>query len=219
MLDLNHRLTETLRDKDLLLEQKEFLMGEVNHRVQNSLQLVSSFLALQARKSDSPELQDALDEARRRLSAVGLVHRRLYRGDQVQVIDAARYIEELCGDAMTSMGEDWHECIVLDLAPVTVSADRAVTLGLVLTELIINVNKHAYAGTAGPVEIRLTEDRAELQLIVADQGHGRPLSGTGFGTRMINALVAQLGGKLAYEDNLPGLRAVMTAPIHGPSLR
>lgn len=217
VLDLNHRLTDTLQEKDLLLEQKEYLMGEVNHRVQNSLQLVSSFLALQARKSDSRELQDALDEARRRLSAVGLVHRRLYRGDQVQMIDAARYIEELCGDAMTSMGEDWNECISLDLAPVTVSADRAVTLGLVLTELIINVNKHAYAGVAGPVAIRLTEERADLQLVVADQGGGRPLSGTGFGTRMINALVTQLGGKLAYEDNHPGLRAVMTAPIHGPS--
>ena len=214
--ELNHRLTETLRDKDLLLEQKEFLMGEVNHRVQNSLQLVSSFLALQARKADSPQLQEALDEARRRLSAVGLVHRHLYRGDQVQMIDAARYIEELCGDATASMGQDWHECISLDLATVTVSADRAVTLGLVLTELIINVNKHAYAGAAGPVEIRLTEDRAELQLIVADQGDGRPLSGTGFGTRIINALVAQLGGRLSYEDNHPGLRAVMTAPIQGP---
>ena len=100
--ELNRQLTETLHDKDILLEQKEFLMGEVNHRVQNSLQLVSSFLALQARASDSPELHDALEEARRRLSAVGLVHRRLYGGDQVQVIDMARYIEELCADAVAS---------------------------------------------------------------------------------------------------------------------
>ena len=76
--ELNRQLTEILRDKDVLLEQKEYLMGEVNHRVQNSLQLVSSFLELQGRKSDSTELQAALDEARRRLAAVGLVHRRLY---------------------------------------------------------------------------------------------------------------------------------------------
>jgi len=213
MYDLNRQLTETLRDKDILLEQKEFLMGEVNHRVQNSLQLVSSFLALQARASDSPELHDALEEARRRLSAVGLVHRRLYGGTQVQVIDIARYIEELCADAVASMGQEWKDVLSLDLAPLTVSAARAVTLGLVLTELIINVNKHAYAGEAGPVEIRLVEEGDNLRLSIADQGKGRPAAGSGYGTRIMNALVAQLGGKLDYEDNRPGLRAMLTAPV------
>jgi len=211
--DLNRQLTETLHDKDTLLEQKEFLMGEVNHRVQNSLQLVSSFLALQARASDSPELHDALEEARRRLSAVGLVHRRLYGGAQVQVIDIARYIEELCADAVASMGQEWKDFLSLDLTPLTVSAARAVTLGLVLTELIINVNKHAYAGEAGPVEIRLLEEGDNLRLTVADRGKGRPTAGGGYGTRIMNALVAQLGGKLAYEDNRPGLRANLTAPV------
>ena len=214
--DLNRQLTETLHDKDTLLEQKEFLMGEVNHRVQNSLQLVSSFLALQARASDSPELHDALEEARRRLSAVGLVHRRLYGGAQVQVIDIARYIEELCADAVASMGQEWKDLLSLDLAPLTVSAARAVTLGLVLTELIINVNKHAYAGQAGPVEIRLLEEGDGLRLTVADRGKGRPVAGGGYGTRIMNALVAQLGGKLAYEDNRPGLRATLTAPVAVP---
>jgi len=214
--ELNHRLTETLRDKDLLLAQKEFLIGEVNHRVQNSLQLVSSFLALQARKSDSPELQDALEEARRRLSAVGLVHRRLYRGDQIQTIDAARYIEELCADALSSMGKDWRQFLALDLVPVTLSADRAITLGLIVAELITNINKHAYSGKAGPIEVRLTSAGTEFCLVVADKGSGNVSSRMGFGTRMMNALVAQLGGGLAYESNTPGLRAVLTAPIAGP---
>ena len=214
--ELNLQLTETLRDKDLLLEQKEFLMGEVNHRVQNSLQLVSSFLALQARKSDSAELHNALEEARRRLTAVGLVHRHLYRGDQVQMIDAARYIEELCAEAAVSMGRDWNDALSLDLAPLTVSANRAVTLGLVLTELIINVNKHAYAGEAGPIEIQLMGEQGSLRLVVADRGTGRPASGSGFGTKMMNALVIQLGGRLVYEDNHPGMRAVLTAPIESP---
>jgi len=214
--ELNLQLTETLRDKDLLLEQKEFLMGEVNHRVQNSLQLVSSFLALQARKSDSAELHNALEEARRRLTAVGLVHRHLYRGDQVQMIDAARYIEELCAEAAVSMGRDWNDALSLDLAPLTVSANRAVTLGLVLTELIINVNKHAYAGEAGPIGIQLMGEQGSLRLVVADRGTGRPASGSGFGTKMMNALVIQLGGRLVYEDNHPGMRAVLTAPIESP---
>jgi len=104
--ELNRQLVEILRDKDTLLQQKEFLIGEIKHRVQNSLQLVSSFLALQARASGNSELQSALGEARRRLSAVALVHRRLYRGDQVQTIDVGRYIEELCADTLSSMGQE-----------------------------------------------------------------------------------------------------------------
>jgi len=96
--ELNRQLTKILQDKDLLLQQRDFLIGEVNHRIQNSLQLVSSFLAMQARASDDPELHAALEEARRRLTAVAVVHRRLYRGDQIELVDAARYIEELCAD-------------------------------------------------------------------------------------------------------------------------
>jgi chemotaxis family two-component system sensor kinase Cph1 len=150
VLDLNQRLTDVVRHKDLLLQQKEFLIGEVNHRVQNSLQLVSGFLSMQARASDSSAAKADLTEAQRRLSAVSLVHRRLYRGEQVQVIDAAQYMEELCADTISSMGQEWAQCLSLDLAPVIVSTDQAIPIGLVLTELIININKFAYPDGSDP---------------------------------------------------------------------
>ena len=211
--DLNQQLTQILREKDRLLEQKDFLIGEVNHRVQNSLQLVSSFLGLQSRISTSPELQTALGEAMRRLNAVALVHRRLYRGDQIQFIDVSRYLEELCADTMAAMGEAWATQLSLELAPVIVSTDRAVTLGLVLTELIININKYAYGGAAGPIEIGLTETRNSFHLTVADQGVGKPSFRKGFGSRIMEGLVGQLGGTLTYRDNTPGLRAILSAPV------
>lgn len=210
--DLNRRLTDILRDKDQLLEQKDSLIGEVNHRVQNSLQLVSSFLALQGRATDSDQVRASLDEARRRLSAVALVHRRLYRGNEIQVIDAARYVEELCHDTLTSMGADWTQHLALDLQPVMIPTDRAVTLGLVVTELMINVNKYAYDGAPGPLEVRLLEDRTNLILVVADKGKGKSSPRKGFGSRMMEGLAQQLGGTLAYADNRPGLRATLTAP-------
>jgi len=214
--ELNRQLTKILQDKDLLLQQKAFLVGEVHHRVQNSLQLVSSFLALQARASENPELHAALEEARRRLSAVALVHRRLYRGDQIQWVDAARYIEELCADTFSFMGQDWAPHLSLDLPPIMVSTDRAVTLGLVLTELMINTNKYAYGGDAGPMEIQLLEDRTDLRLVVADKGTGKASPRKGFGSRIIEALVAQLGGALTYADNHHVLRTVITMPIEIP---
>jgi len=211
--DLNRQLTKILQDKDLLLQQKEFLIGEVNHRVQNSLQLVSSFLGLQATMSSNVELQTALEEARWRLTAVALVHRRLYRGDQIEVVDAARYIEELCADTFSFMGQDWAKHLTLHLSPVLISTDRAVTLGLVLTELLINSNKYAYAGVPGPIQIELKEDRVHLQMIVSDKGVGRASSRRGFGSRIVDGLVKQLGGELTQGDNHPGLRVAVTVPV------
>jgi light-regulated signal transduction histidine kinase (bacteriophytochrome) len=211
MIELNRQLTDLLHDKDQLLQQKEFLMGEVNHRVQNSLQLVSSFLSMQARSAENPAVRESLDEAQRRLNAVGLVHRRLYRGERVEMIDAARYVEELCADTLTAMGPEWRPHLSLDLAPITISTDRAVPIGLVLTELMINVNKYAYAGAPGPLEITLAQHRRDLQLTVSDRGIGRQSAKSGFGSRLMTALVQQLGGELAYEDNRPGLRAILTA--------
>ena len=132
VVQLNAQLTAILKDKEQLLQQKAFLMGEVNHRVQNSLQLVSSFLTLQARSSNNPELIAELAEARRRLNAVALVHRRLYSSDQVETVEIARYIEELCTDTLSFMGREWADHLSLSLAPAMVSTDQAITLGLVL---------------------------------------------------------------------------------------
>lgn len=213
--ELNRQLTKILQDKDVLIQQKEFLVG-INHRIQNSLQLGSSFLALQARSSGNTELHSALEEARRRLSAVALVHRRLHRGDQIEVVDAGRYIEELCADTFSFMGQDWARHLSLNLAPVMISTDRAVTLGLMLTELMINSNKHAYGGGSGPIEIELIEDRTHLHLIVADKGDGKVSARRGFGSRVMEGLLVRLGGELAMSDNHPGLRTTITMPVEAP---
>ena len=171
---------------------------------------------MQARTGDTA-VKVALDEAGRRVAAVALVHRRLYRGERVDVIDAGRYVEELCTDTLAAMGTDWQAQLSLDLSPVRISTDRAVPVGLVLTELMINANKYAYGGNAGPLEVRLMEDRSRFQLSVADHGvglmHGD--EGAGFGSRLMRALVKQLGGELRFEDNRPGLRAVLTADLSG----
>jgi two-component system, chemotaxis family, sensor kinase Cph1 len=217
MQELNRQLMKLLQDKELLLQKNEFLIREVNHRVQSSLQLVSGYLGLQARKSDNEQLLSALKEARRRISAVALVHRRLYRGDHVALIDAAHYIEELCADTTSFMGRDWAQHLSLNVSPVVVSTDRAVTLGLLLTELLINANKYAYGGRAGPIAIELTTDSTLLRLTVADKGVGKAGDSDGFGLLVVQGLAAQFGGKFTYSDNHPGLRIEITMPISSPS--
>jgi len=211
--DLNQQLSEAVSEKDGLIQQKEMLLKEVNHRIQNSLQLVSSFLGLQSRAAGDATLHAAFEEARRRLSAVALVHRRLYRADQIEMVDLGRYLEDLVSEMGAAMGDEWAGKITLEAQPVLVPTDRAVTLGLVVTELVINANKYAYDGAPGPIEVTLSSHLDRLQLTVADQGRGRKREGTGFGSRMMAAMVKQLSGEMTYGDNKPGVRATLTAPI------
>lgn len=211
--DLNRELMSTLEQKDALIQQREFLLGEINHRVQNSLQLVSSFLGMQLREIEEPRGREAIEEARRRIAAVSLVHRRLYRSDQIDVIDAGRYVDELLDDLTVSIGSDWKAHIARDLAPALVANDKAIKLGLVLTELVINANKYAYDGAAGPIRISLEEGDGVIRLIVADNGKGRKAGGKGFGSRLLDALVTQLDGVLEFSDNMPGTRVALTIPV------
>lgn len=184
----------------------------MNHRVQNSLTLVSSFLGLQARQAD-PVSQAQLLEARRRVRAVSMVHSRLYRAEASSTVDLERYFVELIDDLGASVGADWSAQLDHDLTPVPVEAGRAVTLGLILTELIINAQKYAYDGAPGPIRIRLEDDGRNLRLAVEDEGKGGHKIGQGFGSMMIESLVSQLGGQLDYRDAEPGLQAVLKAPI------
>ncbi len=210
---LNRDLQRTLAEKDRLIEQKDVLMKEVNHRVQNSLQMVSAFLALQSKTAGDANVTAHLAEAQARLSAVALVHRRLYHDDQVQSVDLARYLEELAIDMQGTLGQDWAAQMRLDLAPVLMPTDRAVNVGLILTELVINASKYAYGGAPGPILIALEQHRNKIRLIVADRGGGKTGTRVGFGSRMMNAVVARLSGTIEPSDNMPGLRVIMTAPI------
>jgi chemotaxis family two-component system sensor kinase Cph1 len=215
--ELNRDLAATIADKEALLAQKDYLMGEVNHRVQNSLQLVSAFLAMQARAADEPTVSQHLDEAQRRLSAVALVHRRLYADDRVEVVDLGRYLEDLLGELTASMGPEWHQGLRIDLAPILISTDRAVNIGLIVTELVINANKYAYGGAPGPIEVTLEQYRNRFRLTVADRGKGKGGKDSdarrGFGTRMLKAMIERLDGEIEEQSSARGLRVLLTAPI------
>lgn len=211
--ELADNLTVAAADKDRLIEQKDTLLKEVNHRVQNSIQLIIAFLSLQARDAESSAVTASLQEAQRRLSAVALVHRRLYADDNVESIDLSRYLDDLLADLKSSMGPEWQGLITTDLAPVMIPADNAVNIGLILVELVINAQKYAYDGAAGPISVAVEQHRARFRLIVADRGNGRSGNRQGFGSRMLSAMVKRLSGTMEDDDNRPGLRVIFSAPI------
>ena len=211
--DLNRELTATVADNERLLLQKDYLLKEVSHRTLNSLQLVSSFLSMQADAVGDRVLSGHLNEAQRRVMAVALVHRRLYSDERIEKVDLSRYLSDLCVEICESMDPAWREQVSLLLVPIIVSADKAVQIGLILTELVINANKYAYGGGPGPISIVLEQHRNRFRLIVADSGSGRAGTREGFGSRMLSAMVKSLAGELEEGSNDPGLRLIVTAPF------
>jgi chemotaxis family two-component system sensor kinase Cph1 len=211
--ELNRELSATIAANEGLLLQKDFLLKEVSHRVQNSLQLVSSFLGLQAKAVADAALTAHLSEAQSRVSAVALVHRRLYGGGPAETVDLGRYIDDLGGELVASFGPEWATHISIDADPVLMPADRAVNLGLLLTELVINANKYAYAGKPGPIAISLRQHLNSFRLTVADQGQGRQAADPGFGSRMMRAMAHSLAATMEEANESPGLRVTITGPI------
>nr|WP_294916246.1 histidine kinase dimerization/phosphoacceptor domain -containing protein [uncultured Neokomagataea sp.] len=213
---LNTRLEATLLERESLLEEKDLFIREVNHRVQNSLQMVSSFLHLQSHSAPTPETASALIEAKNRIAAINLVHRRLYQDKHLGVVDLARYLEELIDDVLTSCGTEWRQNLEMSLTAITIEIDRAINIGLIATELLINATKYAYNGSSGPLHITLSQHGQRLTLQIADQGeNSNSPTGEGFGRRMIRNIVQTLNGTMSYTDLQPGLSATLSVP-HKP---
>lgn len=195
------------------MAQRDMLMREINHRVQNSLQLVRSMLHMQAREVGDERVKAHFEEARRRLGAVALVHRRLYRADQIEAVELDRYLVELRQGLIESFGASWDPHLRVDVDPVLVRTDDAVILALLVTEFVTNAVKYAYGGAEGPVEVVVRAVGDGLELAVCDRGGG--LDGersAGFGSRATRIFVDQLSGTLELLDGSPGTRAVVRVP-------
>ena len=213
---LNRQLRRTLGDKEELIAQKDLLMREVNHRVQNSLQLVNAMLHLQERDAASEEVRGQFERARQRLTAVAMVHRRLWRTDKIGDVRLDTFLPELVDELVKVWGAQWGSNIKLDAAPVSLPTDKAIIVGLIITELMTNAVKYAYGGSAGPIVIEAKDyGSGRLNVSVSDRGSGlQPKQGgSGFGSRLIEALVRQLGGSLEMQDNRPGVRAALSFPL------
>lgn len=186
--------------------RQDYLVKEMNHRIANSLHVVSHLLSLQGR-AVGEMARRSLAAAAGRIEAVAAVHRRLYLADGVGMIDFKSYLDDLCANIRraVSAAEQRHVLIV-EADPVDLPSWRATALGLIVNELVTNAVKHAYAdGEAGPIAVGFFAASDEHRLTVADEGRGLPdhvdpASARGIGMRIIRTLVQQLGGTIAFTD-------------------
>jgi two-component sensor histidine kinase len=184
------------------LEHQKILMKEINHRVKNSLQLVASVLTLQAQ--DDPQLGQRLQEASSRIMAIGRAHDRLYRGPQIEKIELADYLSDICHD-LNEVTPNCDVCLEAS-GPLLLNTDRAISVALVVTELVSNAAKHAYsAGEHGSIWVRLVRADSDVARVsVRDEGVGLPPDfaidkNVGLGMRLVNALARQMRAQLRIE--------------------
>jgi two-component sensor histidine kinase len=213
------------RDRfEALAAERQVLMREVNHRVGNSLQLVAAFLHMQA-TSSTPETRAALAEANRRVLAIAQVHRRLYSSDDVKTVALHQYLGGLVEDIRQSAdAEGTAAQLVLRADEVDIDPDSAVTIGIIVTELVINAMKYAYPGGHGPIRVLLSRiDADHCVLTVEDEGVGKtegaPRSRTGIGRSIIKAMASKLAATVDYDTEGPGTRATMAFKTSGPAGR
>ncbi|MBS1180130.1 MAG: afsQ [Proteobacteria bacterium] len=206
--------TARVRDQQLIREARdraEMLLKEVNHRVANSLGLVAAMVRMQAAAVSDPHARHALEETQSRISAVAGVHRHLYTSDNIGEVDIGAYLGHLVGELSASLaGNGALRMVKTELIPVSLPTDKAVTLGVMVGELVTNAFKYAYPPDVGG-EIRVSScklDDGRLRICVEDDGIGwdgtGTAQGTGIGSKVLRAMSRNLDAELSYTQRNPG---------------
>lgn len=204
---------ELLKQTEELLHQKHVLLQEMQHRVANSLQIIASILMLKARAVASGETRQQLEDAHRRVMSVATVQLHLHPADSIDQIDVAPYLSKLCSSLAASMiGESQPITIEVSADEGIIDSAKAVSLGLIVTELVINAVKYAFpTNRAGAlVTIAYRRDGATWTLVVSDNGVGKStdaavVTGGGLGTAIVLALAKQLGARVEVVSGAEGM--------------
>lgn len=192
---------------------------EAHHRIANNLQLLATMVSIEARRMVDPLALAALDMTQRRIVAIASVHRQLYQAGDSATVDLGCYLqalaedlEQCCADPATG-----RHVRVIATDDVVVGAEEATALGIVVSELVGNACKYAYApGQPGDVTIMLSAmPFGGYRLDVVDRGHGMRVGdvprGTGLGTRLIRMMAAKINATCAWHDAVPGTRFTLYA--------
>ena len=213
------------REKQILLEQtedllrqKQILLQEMEHRVANSLQIIASILMLKARGVTSEETKLHLRDAHQRVMSVAAVQSHLHASNGIDQIEVGPYLQKLCASLASSMIGDDQSIVLSVVADTgTLGSAQVVSIGLIVTELVINARKYAFPSpkAESTVVVSYESAGADWKLTVRDNGVGKdPQSGPvpegGLGTVIVEALVKQLHARLETLAAEPGLSVSVT---------
>ena len=202
-----------LEQTEDLLRQKDVLLREIQHRVANSLQIIASILMMKARLVTSVETREHLEDAHRRVMSVARVQQHISAAGRAHLIEIRPYLLNLCDSLAASMiGDRTAISLEVQSDASTVLSAYAVSLGLIVTELVINALKHAFPKNYPNARVLISYETTERswRLVVSDNGVGKPAesgppSKGGLGTSLVMALAQQLDARVELVGNSPGL--------------
>jgi two-component sensor histidine kinase len=197
------------------LERHQLMIKEVNHRINNSLQIVASMLHLQTTTTQSDEVRHALHDASSRIAAIARAHQRLYGSDQIGKVDLGAYLGDICND----LGKAMPDCkIHVAAAPdIHCATDTAIPVALLVNELITNSAKYAYPDGGCEVWLDVSRSGDAISISVRDRGIGLPTefdpnSGKRLGMRLVSALSSQVHADLQVRRLRPGTEFLLSIP-------
>lgn len=209
---------ERTRELEAALEAQTTLLHEVDHRVKNNLQMISSLIVMQSRTIKDAATKKSLTTMLERIEALSTVHRRLYQSKDVSRFDVADFARDLVTDLLTASGRAEIKS-TLDLEPIVISAEKATPVALMVNELVTNALKHAFkekpdGTTAGRIGIKMSQPGGHFNIEVSDDGVGMAdASGdASFGMRLIKSLARQLHADIEWRDAGPGTKVVISMP-------
>jgi PAS domain S-box-containing protein len=205
------------REHAIVNEHIGVLLQELTHRIKNSLQIIVSMVSLEARNQKSGEGKAALERVSHRIAALGRLYSMLGETNSVEEVDAAIYLDALCRDLIESVQKENGTSIALktDIESEPLPVDRAISLGLIVNELVTNAIKYAFPnGKSGTVAVTLRRTPGELRLTVSDDGKGADpqRADFGLGGRLVDTFARQLGGQVERESGLHGTTVRLILP-------
>lgn len=208
VLEKTESLKNTKEELKESLAEKETLLTEIHHRVKNNLAVVNALLELQLLKNEDPGIKLVLSDSISRVKSMAIVHETLYQTETFSSVDIAEYLEKLCDSIGTTLKSSDKEIqILLSVDPINLSLEKAISLGLLVNEVIINSYKHAFKNlSSGNVFIRLKRTTQGLNLEITDDGTGFSESANSngnkksIGLKLINILSKQLKGTLELKS-------------------
>jgi len=185
------------------LEEKEYLIKEIHHRVKNNLQVISSLLSLQSRSLIDQNSVNALNECQSRVLSMSLIHQNLYKDGPSSQLNLKTYLTNL-GENIFSTYNIQNDKIKLisDIEDISIDVGSLVPIGLIVNELITNALKYAFEGKHhGNIYLNLKSVNDQIELSVMDDGIGKsPLQNKdGFGTKLIQTFAKRLNGEVIYD--------------------
>lgn len=225
MNDFKQEKERLILQQNKILEErnteKEVMLKEIHHRVKNNLAVVSGILQVQASYSNDQLLKQVLNDCTNRIKSMGLVHESLYRYENFSAIDFNQYLKTLTDQIKNSFPDNPQKIEVkLNIDNIELELTKAIPCGLLITEVMTNIFKHAFKGRQeGIIEIKFIKSNSHYELTIRDNGIGFDIEAhsnkNGLGLSLINAFASQLGGNYAFKSE-NGSEFKIIFPVNHP---